>query len=78
MARIGQQKRCCVPSGQSQVTHFCSDSAEPLGAWMKVLVRQRILIETYNQGRLKAGVNCARAQGLGNNGSIVSFSTQLY
>ncbi|GFS89094.1 histone-lysine N-methyltransferase SETMAR [Trichonephila clavipes] len=28
MARIGQQKRCCVPSGQSQTTHFCSDSPE--------------------------------------------------
>ncbi|GFW94741.1 hypothetical protein TNCV_4247811 [Trichonephila clavipes] len=32
MARIGQQKRCCVPSGQHQAKHFCSDSPETLGA----------------------------------------------
>ncbi|GFW17806.1 mariner transposase [Trichonephila clavipes] len=31
-ARIGQQKRCCVPSGQHQATHVCSDSPETLGA----------------------------------------------
>ncbi|GFX83570.1 hypothetical protein TNCV_325191 [Trichonephila clavipes] len=30
--RIGQQKRCCVPSGQRQATHVCSDSPETLGA----------------------------------------------
>ncbi|GFX94693.1 HTH_Tnp_Tc3_2 domain-containing protein [Trichonephila clavipes] len=34
MARIGQQKRCCVPSGQRQATHFCSNSPEPLRAWL--------------------------------------------
>ncbi|GFS97945.1 uncharacterized protein TNCV_2018831 [Trichonephila clavipes] len=36
MARIGQQKRCYVPSGQRQETHFCSDSPEPLGSWLVV------------------------------------------
>ncbi|GFX23805.1 histone-lysine N-methyltransferase SETMAR [Trichonephila clavipes] len=34
-ARIGQQKRCCAPSGQRQATHFCSDSPETLGAWLR-------------------------------------------
>ncbi|GFW24218.1 hypothetical protein TNCV_1847771 [Trichonephila clavipes] len=34
MARIGQQKMFCVPSGQRQATHFCSDSPEPLEAWL--------------------------------------------
>ncbi|GFT60543.1 hypothetical protein TNCV_1966451 [Trichonephila clavipes] len=34
MARIGQQKRCCVPSGQRQATYFCSDSTASLGAWL--------------------------------------------
>ncbi|GFV20333.1 hypothetical protein TNCV_4140961 [Trichonephila clavipes] len=33
-ARIGQQKKCCVPSGQHQATHVCSDSPETLGAWL--------------------------------------------
>ncbi|GFX45190.1 hypothetical protein TNCV_3432381 [Trichonephila clavipes] len=31
MASIGQQKKWCVPSGQRQATHFCSDSQETLG-----------------------------------------------
>ncbi|GFU88115.1 histonelysine Nmethyltransferase SETMARlike [Trichonephila clavipes] len=34
MAKIGQQKRYCVPSGQHQATYFCSDSPDPLGAWL--------------------------------------------
>ncbi|GFV58368.1 histone-lysine N-methyltransferase SETMAR [Trichonephila clavipes] len=33
-ATIGQQKRSCVPSGQCQIAHFCSDSPEPLVAWL--------------------------------------------
>ncbi|GFW81688.1 transposase [Trichonephila clavipes] len=33
-ARIGQQKRCCVPSGQRPATHARSDSPEYLGAWL--------------------------------------------
>ncbi|GFV04262.1 hypothetical protein TNCV_918831 [Trichonephila clavipes] len=35
MARIGQQKGCCVPSGQRHATHVCSDSPETLGAWLE-------------------------------------------
>ncbi|GFS63821.1 hypothetical protein TNCV_1128391 [Trichonephila clavipes] len=34
-AGIGQQKRCCAPPGQIQATHFCSDSPETLGAWLR-------------------------------------------
>ncbi|GFX61150.1 hypothetical protein TNCV_4565451 [Trichonephila clavipes] len=33
-ARIGQQKRC-ARSGQRQDIHFCSDSLETLGAWLR-------------------------------------------
>ncbi|GFW66069.1 histonelysine Nmethyltransferase SETMARlike [Trichonephila clavipes] len=29
-----KQKRCCIPSGQRQATHVCSDSTETLGAWL--------------------------------------------
>ncbi|GFX70456.1 transposase [Trichonephila clavipes] len=38
MARIGQQKRCCAPSGQRQVTHVCSDSPETLRVGWEVLM----------------------------------------
>ncbi|GFT56403.1 hypothetical protein TNCV_2333821 [Trichonephila clavipes] len=31
-ARIGQQKRCCVPSRERLSTNVCSDSPETLGA----------------------------------------------
>ncbi|GFW58092.1 hypothetical protein TNCV_2742381 [Trichonephila clavipes] len=34
MARIGQQKKCCVPSGHRQATHVCSDSPGTLAAWL--------------------------------------------
>ncbi|GFX69707.1 hypothetical protein TNCV_1770751 [Trichonephila clavipes] len=35
MARIGEQKRCCAPSGQRQAIHFCSDPTGTLGAWLR-------------------------------------------
>lgn len=31
-ARIGQQKFCCVKSGQCQASHVCSNSSEAWGA----------------------------------------------
>ncbi|GFU94714.1 hypothetical protein TNCV_3386031 [Trichonephila clavipes] len=50
MARIGQQKRCCVPSGQSLTTHFCIDSPEPLGAWLG----------SFNASTIKSGPGSKR------------------
>ncbi|GFX35982.1 transposase [Trichonephila clavipes] len=38
MARIGQQKRYCVPSGQRYAIYVCSDSPEPLKAWLEGLM----------------------------------------
>ncbi|GFU24487.1 hypothetical protein TNCV_2264471 [Trichonephila clavipes] len=42
MARIGQQKRCCVPSGQLQTTHVYSDSPETLGGSNCNIRKQRL------------------------------------
>ncbi|GFU08465.1 hypothetical protein TNCV_2495551 [Trichonephila clavipes] len=49
-ARIGQQKRCCVPSGQRQATHVCSDSPETLGA----------LLGSFNASTIKFGPGTKR------------------